>query len=133
MPQHQINSCYYLFSEVKTKSPLPLPQCVPVCYPGLLALTHQMLCESWKTHTHTKPPLFPAPSSSSGSFHRCDPPRNPSSFPSRQDLAEVLASVLFRTNKTYQNRVSKTDVLIGDGKQMRHAHSLLKSFNLQQK
>ena len=74
-----------------------------------------------------------APSSSSCSFHQSDPPPPPSSFPSLQDLAAVLASVLFRTNKTYQNRVSKTDVLIGDGKQMRHAHSLPKSFNLQQK
>ena len=131
MPQYQISSCYYLFSEVKTKSPLCLPQCVPVCYPGLLALTHQMLCESQKKKK--KKYTILAPSSSSCSFHQCDPPPPPSSFPSLQDLAEVLASVLFRTNKTYQNRVSKTDVLIGDGKQMRYAHSLPKSFNLQQK
>lgn len=131
MPQYQISSCYCLFSEVKTKSPLHLPQCVPVCYPGVLALTHQMLCESRENNNNNNTIL--APSSSACSFHQCGPPPPPSSFPSLQDLAEVLAPVLFRTNKTYQNRVSKTDVLIGDGKQMRHAHSLPKSFNLQQK
>lgn len=134
MPQYQISAYYYLCSEVKTKSPLHLPQCVPVCYPGVLALTHQMLCESRKNNNNnTTTTTILAPSSSSCSFRQCDPPPPPSSFPSLQDLAEVLAPVLFRTNKTYQNRVSKTDVLIGDGKQMRHAHSLPKSFNLQQK
>lgn len=88
-----------VISLVKWKQTKSSPfQCISMCCPRWLALTHQMWCESWKT---PPPSLYFGSSSSSCFFSSMQMlhPSHSSSFPSLHDLAEVLASVSFRTTR----------------------------------
>lgn len=100
LPRYQINSRYHLLGAVKTNQVTPF-SVRPGVLSQILALTHQMLCESLKRY-----PILP-PSSSSCFFSplRTPHPCRSSCFPSLHDLATVLASVSFRTNKTYSNMI----------------------------